>query len=188
MWCGKYEIQVNIPVININNEKAISIDKEIIEIFYGKMEDIIDNADKIEDGKTTLYTVSYTAYLNENILSLAIKVMLKEGDNAQRSMIQTYTYNLSTNSRIMLSDMLKIKGINEQYAKRVIDEKIDEAIRYSENMSSLGLETYKRDKSDEMYRIENSNNFLYGPNGKIYVIYAYGNTKATTEKDTICIN
>ena len=44
------------------------------------MEDIIDNADKIEDGKTTLYTVSYTAYLNENILSLAIKreIMRKE--------------------------------------------------------------------------------------------------------------
>ena len=188
LFFGKYEVQVNLPAINVNDENAINIDKEIINTFYGKLENIIDNADKIEEGKTTLYTVSYTAYLNENILSLVIKATLKEGDNAQRVMLQSYTYNLSTNKQVKLDEMLKIKGIDTNMAEKKIDEKISDAIKVSENMSSLGLETYKRDKNNEIYKIENSNNYLLGPGGRIFVIYAYGNLGFTTEKDVICIN
>lgn len=126
--------------------------------------------------------------MNENILSVVIKATLKEGDNAQRVMLQSYTYNLSTNSQIRLDEMLKIKGINTTVAEKKIDEKIDEAMKISENMSSLGLDTYKRDKNNEMYKLENSNNYLLGPGGKIFLIYAYGNLGFTTEKDVVCIN
>ena len=32
----KYELRVNIPMVNINNQVAIDIDKEIINLFYSK--------------------------------------------------------------------------------------------------------------------------------------------------------
>ncbi|MDE5830222.1 MAG: hypothetical protein K2H53_00490, partial [Clostridia bacterium] len=92
---GKYDIQVNIPLINVNNENAINIDKEILDIFYKKIDSIISKSAE-EGASKSIYTVSYTSYLNENILSLVIKATLKEGSNNQRVIISAYTYNIST--------------------------------------------------------------------------------------------
>ncbi len=39
---GKYEINASIPIININNENAINIDKEITSVFYDKINSIVD--------------------------------------------------------------------------------------------------------------------------------------------------
>lgn len=182
----KYEIHVNIPFININNEKASNIDKEILSVFYDKVNSILQNS-KEENSEKTIYTVSYTAYLNENILSLAIKATLKEGNNAQRLIIKTYTYNISTNEEVSLVEMLKIKGISNQVAENKIKEKVQEAINYSGGLSSLGYETYKRNIKDDMYKIENSNNYILGPNSSIYIIYAYGNSNYTSENDIVYI-
>lgn len=43
---GKYEINVNIPLININNENAMNIDREIIAKYYQKIADIIDSSSR----------------------------------------------------------------------------------------------------------------------------------------------
>lgn len=183
---GKYEIQVNIPIININHEKIIDIDTEILSVFYNKVNNIIENS-KVEGTPKAIYTVSYTAYLNENILSLVIKATLKEGDNAQRVIVKAYTYNISTNQEVSLNEMLEIKKINKEDVKSKIDAKVQEAINYSENLSSLGYEVYKRNMKDDMYKIENSNNYFLGPNGSIYIIYAYGNNNFTTECDVVYV-
>lgn len=183
---GKYEIQANIPVININHEKTININREITEIFYDKVNSIIQNA-RNEDAQKTIYTVTYAAYLNQNILSIAIKANLKEGDNVQRVIIQTYAYNISTNEEITLKDMLDIKGIEESSVESKIRSTVEEAINYSENMSSLGFETYKRDIKSSIYKVENSNNYFVGPNESIYIVYAYGNANFTSETDIIYI-
>ena len=42
----KYEINVNIPLININNENAINIDREILSVFNQKISDIIDKSSR----------------------------------------------------------------------------------------------------------------------------------------------
>lgn len=183
---GKYEIQVNIPIININHEKIIDIDTEILSVFYNKVNNIIENS-KVEGTPKAIYTVSYTAYLNENILSLVIKATLKEGNNAQRVIIKAYTYNISTNQEVSLNEMLEIKKINKEDVKSKIDAKVQDAINYSENLSSLGYEVYKRNMKDDMYKIENSNNYFLGPNGSIYIIYAYGNNNFTTECDVVYV-
>lgn len=183
---GKYEIQVNIPIININYEKIIDIDTEILSVFYNKVNNIIENS-KVEGTPKAIYTVSYTAYLNENILSLVIKATLKEGNNAQRVIVKAYTYNISTNQEVSLNEMLEIKKINKEDVKSKIDAKVQDAINYSENLSSLGYEVYKRNMKDDMYKIENSNNYFLGPNGSIYIIYAYGNNNFTTECDVVYV-
>lgn len=186
IYDGKYQIQASIPLLNINHENALRIDREILSLFYDKINHIID-ASKEEDSKESIYTVSYTAYLNENILSLAIKVGLKEGDNAQRTIIKAYTYNLSTNEEVSLENILKIRGIDQAKAKNTIHATIEQAVAYANHLSSLGYDSYQREIGSEIYEISNSNNYLLGPNGNIYVIYAYGNNRFTTERDIVLL-
>ena len=78
--------------------------------------------------------------------------------------------------------MLEIKGIDKKNVENKIKLTVQEAINYSNNMSHLGYEV-----NNEIYLVENSNNYFLGPNGRIYIIYAYGNSNFTTESDVICI-
>lgn len=183
---GKYEIHASIPVININSERVIQIDKEIVSIFYDKLKSIINNANEEDTGKS-IYTVTYTSYLNENILSLVIKANLKEGDNAQRVIIKSYTYNISTNQDVDLAKMIEIKEVKASLVESQIKNTIEDAINYSQSLTSLGYDSYKRNIKSDMYTIEKSNNYFLGPNEGVYIIYAYGNTSFTTERDIVYI-
>ena len=55
------------------------------------------------------------------------------------------------------------------------------------NLSALGYNIYQRDLNSDIYEIKNSNNYFLGPDGTIYIIYAYGNTRYTSEKDIVVI-
>ena len=46
---------------------------------------------------------------------------------------------------------------------------------------------YKRNVEDDMYKIENSDNYFLGPQGEIYIIYAYGNMNFTSERDIVYV-
>ncbi len=181
----KYDIKANIPIININNEKISNINKEINGLFMDKVNSIVTN--KNNTISPTIYTVDYTAYLNENMLSVVIKATLKEGNNAQRLIIKAYTYNLSTNEIIPLTDMITIKGIEKTYVEQEIRKEIRQSISQTDNLAVLGYTVYERDMTSDIYKVENSNNYLLGPNATIYIIYAYGNSSFTSEKDIVVI-
>ena len=183
---GKYEIRANIPTINVDNENVSKINKEIKDVFQEKANSIVENSNK-EDFERTIYTVEYAACLNENILSLLIRATLKEGNNVQRLMIKTYTYNLSSNEEISLEDMLAIKKVDGISAEKEIKRAVQDGITLEKNMEELGYSVYHRDINSDMYNIENSNNYFLGENETIYVIYAYGNTNYTSEKDIAII-
>ena len=183
---GKYNINVKLPYININNLKINDINKEIILTFAQKVQSIMANADK-ENAKNTIYTVEYTAFLNENILSLVIRATLKEGNNAQRVIVKAYTYNLSSNEEISLKTMLEIKGLDQVAVSSKIREVIQESVEKNTNLAALGYNVFQRDINSDIYQLENSNNYLLGPNETIYIIYAYGNTRYTSEKDIVVI-
>lgn len=183
---GKYDINVNLPIININNIKVREINREIITVFGEKAENIIASSDK-ENMQNTIYTVEYTAYLNSNILSLVIKATLKEGNNAQRVIIKSYTYNISSNEEIPLETMIEIKELNPTAVKNQIVKTIQESVAKNANLSALGYNIYQRDLNSDIYEIKNSNNYFLGPDGTIYIIYAYGNTRYTSEKDIVVI-
>ena len=182
-----YGVNVKIPTININNEKIMDINKEISSIFQEKANQILLNTDE-EIKKQTIYNVEYTAYVNENILSLVIRASLKEGTNIQRVIVQTYTYNLSTNEEMTLGNILNIEGKSTKDVQTEIYNTIKEAIDNSQNLSALGYSTVNRDINDSMYLVENSNNYFLGPDGVIYIIYAYGNASYSSEKDIVVIN
>ena len=124
-------------------------------------------------------------YVNTNILSLVIKSTLKEGNNPQRVIIQTYNYNLSTNEEITLASILEIQGLTKSVVNSTILSKVNEANIQAENLKRLGYNVYERDLSSEIYNVENVTNFIIGPDNHLYIIYSYGNTNFKDEMDVI---
>ena len=180
---GKYDINVKIPSINIDSEESETINKEISDIFKAKAQSIMSN----ENSKNIIYTVEYSAYINTNILSVVIKSNLKEGQNAQRVIVKSYTYNITSGELIDINELLSIKKVDETEVKKSIQKVVSENAKQSESLKNLGYKVYERNLNDEMYNVENIKNFFYGPDGVLYIIFAYGNNNFTAELDVITI-
>lgn len=177
---NKYDINLNIPKVNISNTSVEKFNEKVKGLYVDKANDIILNATN-----NTVYTVEYMSYINTNILSLVIKSTLKEGNNPQRVIIQTYNYNLSTNEEITFAQMLEIKGVQENKAKDKVLAKIQKANVEAERLKNLGYNVYVRDLSSDMYEMKNTSNFILGPDNNLYIIYPYGNNNFTDEMDVI---
>lgn len=182
----KYDIKVNIPCLNINSKKTDKINKEISKTFQEKVNYILEYSNKTL-AKNTIYTVQYTAVVNDNILSLVIKSTIKEGNSTQKTIIKTYNYNIDTDEEVTLSKLLDIKGVLKRNVTAEINKTVQEGITKASNLKELGYNVYERDISSTMYEIENSDNFFYGTDKTIYIIYAYGNVDETSEKDIVVI-
>ena len=48
-----------------------------------------------------------------------------------------------------------------------------------------GYQTYTRDLNDDIYKITNISTFFIGQDGKIRIVFAYGNNNFTSEMDII---
>ena len=115
---NQYSFNVTVPYININSTATIKFNNEIKTMFKQKALDIIEAG----NNNNTVYTVEYTAYINEDILSLVIRSTLKEDDSAQRIIIQTYNYNLGKNRVATIDSLLERKGISNNYAESKVRE------------------------------------------------------------------
>lgn len=184
---GKYNFNLNIPMVNITGEVPQEFNTITQQVFLNKANEIMENAKEY-----TIYNIDYIAYINENILSVAIKSSLKEGNGIQRVMVQTYNYNLETGEQVTLNDVLNIKEIKTAQVNKKIEEQVEKASKEAEALSQalgqIGQTIYKRDLNSAIYITDNVRNFLYGKNGKVYIIYAYGNSSATSEMDIIKID
>lgn len=180
---GKYDIDVKIPSINIDNEESETINKEISDIFKAKAQSIMSN----EKSKNIIYTVEYTAYINSNILSVVIKSNLKEGQNAQRIIVKCYTYNITSEELVDIDEMFHIEQLDKQKVEKEIVKIVSENAKQNESLKNLGYKVYERNLNDDMYKVENIKNFFYGPDGVLYIIFAYGNNNFTAELDVIPI-
>ena len=177
----KYEINVNLPYINIKNKSVQNFNNVIENTFQAKSEEIIKNADK-----KVIYTVKYKANIENDILSLIIYSDLKQDLSAQRIIIQTFNYNLEDNKELSLDDILKIYDLNKNDVQNKIDKDIKAEQKKSEDLIGLGYNVFSRDLKSEIYKVENIKEyFIY--NNNIYIIFAYGNEKITTEKDIVII-
>lgn len=180
----QYQVDIKLPVFNISSDVATEFNNTTQTIFADKATNVLSGTNQY-----TIYNVEYTAYLNENILSLVIKSTLKEGNSAQRIIVQTYNYDIETGKRVTLNDILQINDIKESDVNKKIEKQVKEANKQAETISgAIGQTVYKRDLNNAMYLAENVSNFFIGKNGQIYIIYAYGNNNATSEIDIIKIN
>lgn len=177
----KYSVNLNLPLINIKTKTANELNQITQKVFVNKANEILEDTEFY-----TIYNVEYAAYINENILSLVIKSTLKEGTNAQRVIVQTYNYDLETGEKANLKDILENKQVNKDEINRKIEKQVSYAAAQAELISQATSQTvYKRDLNNAMYLIDNVNSFFIGEDGKIYIVYAYGNSNFTSEIDII---
>lgn len=179
---NKYKLNVNIPYLNINSVVAEKINTEINNLFYNKANNILVNTDQY-----TVYTVKYRVYINDNILSMIIASTLKEGENAQREIIKTYNYNISSNETLSINEVLEYKNLSNEYVQNEILKTIKTASENASIYNDLGYNKYIRDIDDSMYKVENTNVYFIGENKALYIIYPYGNMNYTSELDLLVI-
>ena len=179
---GQYSMNINIPVINIQSDVVTEFNNLTQSIFVDKINSVMAGTDVY-----TIYNLDYTAYVNNNILSVAIKATIKEGDNPQRVIVQTYNYNLETDESVTLRDIIEDRDIDETVVQNRIRTVVQNASNDANELIDSGYTVYQRDVNDEMYQIDNISNFIEGPNGELYIIFAYGNNNYTSEMDVIQI-
>ena len=177
---GDVELDVNIPYININNDKIEEFNTQIKDTFEKKAKSILNS-----QSDNVIYTVKYSGYVSNNILSLIIRSTLKEGTSPQRDIIQTYNYDLENKKEYTIDDMLQAKGITKKEANQKIKDEIKSTQQKAEELQKLGYSTYTRDYTSDMYSINNVTEYFIGKDNALYIIYAYGNENNTNEMDIV---
>ena len=180
---GKYEVNVKVPLVNIETDTAKAINDEINNIFGKKLLEVVK-----ENTAFTKYNVDYIAYTNNNIISLIIKATLKEGIEPQRIMVYTYNYDLKENKLLTLEEYIESQGLDKNLIQNQIINYIREKSINTSGLVEQGYNIYVRDVRSEEYLIENITTFYIGVDGKIYIIFPYGNINATETIDVVIVN
>ena len=176
----KYNIVANIPYINIDSNIVGKINSDINKKYIDKIEKIIAESKEYQD-----YNVTYKAYINGELLSIIIKENIKEGRNTQSAKITTYNYSLSLDREVTINDIIKAKGYDSKKLQKEIDTQIETLNKKDEELKNQYTEVRLRDVSNQMYKIENTENFIVNQDGYLYLIYAYGNKENTNKIDLI---
>lgn len=176
-----YEININLPYINIKNTKIQNFNKEISNTFEAKAEEVLKS-----NNKNIIYTVKYKCSIENNILSLIIYSDLKQEKSAQRIIIQTFNFNLEENKELSLEDILKIYDLNKTEVKSKINQDIKTEQKKSDDLKELGYNVFSRDLESDIYELKNIKEFFIY-NNNIYIIFAYGNEGITSEMDLVII-
>lgn len=176
-----YELNVNLPYINIQNKDIEDFNKEIKNTFEAKAEEILNSIES-----NSIYTVKYKAYVENNILSVVIYSDLKQNTSAQRVIIQTFNFDLEKNKKLTLEDLIELYDLSKNEIQNKINTDIKEEQKKAEDLKELGYNLFSRDLNSTMYKVENiSEYFVY--NNNIYIIFAYGNNQITSEMDLVII-
>ena len=163
----KYNVNINLPVFNVQGDVAAEFNNITQTVFANKANEVLTNSKEY-----TIYNAEYTSYLNDNVLSVVIKSTLKEGNNPQRVIVQTYNFDVKTGKKLSLNEVLEQQGIDEKEVNKKIEKQVEEANKranaISQAMMQAGQSVYKRDINNAMYVTDNVNYFLVGENGQIY--------------------
>lgn len=176
-----YDINISIPRVNIDCEVADKFNKKMEKMFLEKINNIITI-----QRENAMFTVEYTGYINEDILSVVVRASLKENSTTpQRVIIQTFNLNLSNNKEVKLKEILNSKKLNENLVENNVKKVITDTNEQAQELSKLGYEIYTRDVNSDIYKIDNTTEYFLGENNKLYLIYAYGNKNFTSEIDIL---
>ena len=178
---NSFDLEVHIPSINIKSDIIDGYNKEIKEIF-------IDFVDKIvqSENRNVIYTVDYTANIQNGILSVMIYSNFKEGTKAQKVIVKTYNYDLRNNKELKLQEVVGFEQLNENKIQDMINTKIETEQKKVKDLEGLGYNIYNRDIKNDIYKIENTEVF-YMTEDVIYIIYPYGNNAETSEMDLVIL-
>ncbi|MCI9039579.1 MAG: hypothetical protein HFJ29_06910 [Clostridia bacterium] len=176
-----YEIDIHLPVMNIQGEVPTSFNKITQDLFANKASEIMNS----QNATKTLYQIDYVSYINGDILSLIIKAALKEGNNPQRVIIQTYNYHLATGQKVSVEDLIAQRNLVQSEVQSKIHSTVQKAKEEAEVLVQSGYTVYNRELNNSIYQLANVENYFLGPNGDLYIIFAYGNQNHTAEMDIV---
>ena len=176
-----YEVNIHLPVMNISNDVVAEFNNTTQTIFANKAAEILNS----QSTQNTIYSVDYTAYINGDVLSLVIQSTLKEGNNPQRVIVQTYNYNLATGEKVEATDLLSQKNLIQSEVQNKIEETVQKAQQEAEILVQSGYSVYNRNLENQMYQLNNLSTYFLGPTGDLYIIFAYGNNNFTSEMDIV---
>ena len=176
-----YEINVNLPVVNIAGDVVSEFNGITQELFADKAAEVMNSVNAYK----TIYNVDYAVFINNGILSVAIKSLLKEGNNPQRTIVQTYNYDLQTGQRVEIGRILSNLGLTTDEVQNKIREIVNEAAEAANILEQSGYSVFKRNLEDSMYNMNNLTTYMLGPSNELYIIFAYGNRNFTSEMDIV---
>lgn len=176
-----YEINVNLPVVNIAGDVVSEFNGITQELFADKAAEVMNSVNAYK----TIYNVDYAVFINNGILSVAIKSLLKEGNNPQRTIVQTYNYDLQTGQRVEIGKILSNLGLTTDEVQNKIREIVTEAADAANILEQSGYSVFKRNLEDAMYNMNNLSTYMLGPSNELYIIFAYGNKNFTSEMDIV---
>ena len=178
---NNYSLNVHIPEINIKNDVITQINTDIAKRYKQEVSDILNSK-----GKNTIYTIEYEAHVENNILFLTIRSNLKQSNNAQKLMIYTYNYDLKEQKSHTLDELIQILNYDKTEIQNLINTEIKSQEENANSLKELGYSIYLRDSSSDIYKVENSDYFFI-KDGRLYIIYTYGNESVTSEMDLVII-
>ena len=175
-----YDVNAQIPIVNINTDAAKIINADIIDEFY----DIARNVMRKKEG-STIYNVTYAAFINNDVLSLVIKSSLKEEGKAEKVVVKTYNYSLPEERAVTLNEMIEAKEFTKNEVQDIINQDIKTAYNNAKIIAAEYGKLYERDLNSDIYKVDNVQNFFLTQDGYVYIVYAYGNNDYTNEMDLI---
>ena len=175
-----YQVQISLPMININNDEIKAINKEIKEDYYDKANNIMRTAKSY-----TVYKVSYIAYINEGVVSVAIKETSKYGNKAETVIVRTYNYSIPEEKELSLNDLIKLKETDKETVQNNVDEVIEMAYNNALAIEQEYGSSYKRDLESTIYKVDNAKSYFLTNDGYVYIVYAYGEYADTNELDIV---
>ncbi len=177
-----YSVKLNIPQINKETELTTKINKEIVDKYGDKLLDLMNTKSDY-----TIYNVDFITYRYNDIVSIIIKTILKEGNTAQRTAIETYNYDIENDKVVTLNEILKEKNFEKSNVQTRIINTIRDKNTNTKILAEQGYNIYVRDIRSEEYFIENIKTFFIDENGYIYILFPYGNNNYTETMDVIIL-
>ena len=174
-------IDVAIPYINVQHDSARLFNKQISENYKNRAETLKNQISSL----SIIYSVQYKAYIQNNILSLAIRSEYKEGNKSQRISVETFNYNLVEKREVSINEILNLKNITANDATKRVKDEIKKIQEQNQPLIDQGYSFYQRDYNSSEYEVSNCKQFLYGKNGMLYLVYPYGNKEDTSEMDVV---
>lgn len=174
---GKYKIEAVIPRIHIDDEIDNKVNNEINSDFADKILQVYNESEIY-----TILKLNYATSVQNNKLSIIIKCSLKEGSNAQRTIIKTYNYNIESKEPLKIDDLIQEEKKGD--LQEEINQKIQLKLKKENTLAEQGYNVYRRDINSDIYKLENSKDF-YIKGNILYIIYCYGNNSFTSEVDLV---
>ena len=150
-----YSVNAQVPVINIDNDVAKTINSQIKTEFYDKANQVM----RTKEGKT-VYLVSYVAYVNKDVLSVVVKSSLKEEGKSEKVMVKAYNYSLPSNEIITFDDFLQLRELSKEEVQTKINSSIKEADHNAKIIAEQFGNLYQRDLNSSIYKVDNAETYF----------------------------